>query len=103
MSHFDSSVGLVEVEHHHSSAILQLYRGHVDGREHVLQGDLHQFDLGRGVHIPEVVEDDLVVEKRCSSDVEEDGTWTLTHDRLSITAVISKITAVVISTSSTAV
>lgn len=62
VSHFDRTVGLVEVEHHHSSAVLQLDGRHVDRRKHVLQRNLHQLNLGRGVLVSEVVEHNLVVE-----------------------------------------
>lgn len=61
MSHLDGSLGLVQVEHDHPSAVLQLDRCHVDGRKHVLEGDLHQSHVRRGVLVAEVVENNLSV------------------------------------------
>ena len=78
VSHFDGTVGLVEVEHHHSSAVLQLNRRHIDRRKHVLQRNLHQLNLGRGVLVSEVVENDLVSRRR-SIDEERDGSLVDAH------------------------
>lgn len=41
MPHLHVIVGFVKVEHHHSSAFLQLDGCHVDGWEHILKCNLH--------------------------------------------------------------
>lgn len=61
MSHLDGSLGLVQVEHDHPSAILQLDGCHIDGRKHVLESDLHQSHVGRGILVAEVVQNNLSV------------------------------------------